>query len=290
MPIYYVDGEFVDAKKAVIPVDDLSVLRGYGVSDVMKTCQGKPYFLDEHVARLADSASRIGLKLPWDQQSIQNIILATLEKNQTESSDFQSNEATIRSLITGGTSPDFLHPAGAPRLVVMVTPQPCLPEHWYTKGVKVITEFQERTVPKAKSTSYIPAALALKRAKKQGAVEAIYIDRNNNALEATTSNLFAFFNDTLVTPEQGILHGITRNLVLALAKEPLAKDGFSVEERNISLPELLTAQEVFITGTNKGIVPVVQIDETIIGSGHPGLHTQTLMGALKNHAQNFQKK
>ncbi len=286
MPIYYVDGEFVDAKKAVIPVDDLSVLRGYGVSDVMKTCQGKPYFLDEHVARLVDSASCIGLNLPWNQQAIQKIILQTLEKNQTESSGSSFREATIRSLITGGTSPDFLHPADSPRLIVMVTPQPSLPEYWYTKGVKVITEFQERTLPKAKSTSYIPAALALKRAREQDAMEAIYIDRNNNALEATTSNLFAFFKDTLATPAQGILHGITRNLVLSLAKE---KEDFSVEERNISLPELLTAQEVFITGTNKGIVPVVQIDKTLIGSGQPGPHTQTLMAAIKNHAQNFQK-
>ncbi len=128
MPIYYVDGEFVDAENAVIPVDDLSVLRGYGVSDVMKTCQGKPYFLDEHVARLMDSASRIGLDIPWDQQTIRDIILETLAKNQTASSPFQVNESTIRSLITGGTSPDFLHPEGSPRLLVMVTPKPHLPD------------------------------------------------------------------------------------------------------------------------------------------------------------------
>ncbi len=285
MPIYYVDGEFVDATKAVIPVDDLSVLRGYGVSDVMKTCQGKPYFLDEHVARLMDSASRIGLDVPWNHQTIRDIILETLAKNQAESSHSQINESTIRSLITGGSSPDFLHPAGSPRLIVMLTAKPQLPEHWYTRGVKVITDFQQRIVPAAKSTSYIPAALALNRAKKQGAVEALYIDRNNNVLEATTSNVFAFFHNTLATPNQGILQGITRNLVLSLAHEK-----FSVEERDISLTELLTAQEVFITGTNKGIVPVVQIDETIIGNAQPGPNTRKLMAALKDHATHFQKQ
>ncbi len=154
-----------------------------------------------------------------------------------------------------------------------------MPEEWYSKGIKTVTHVHERDIPLAKSTSYIPATLALKQAKAQGAVEAIYVDRFQHVLEGATSNLFAFFGNKLVTPEKGILHGITRNLVLSLAK-----DKFPVEKRDISLTEILNADEVFITGTNKAIVPVVQIDETTIGNGLPGNHTKTLMAKLKNHA------
>ena len=276
MKIYYVDGQFVPADQAVIPVNDLALLRGYGVCDIMRTYRGKPFFLHDHIQRLENSASEIGLSLPWQTKEIKDIVLETLNRNTAV------DEANIRIIITGGPSSDFFYPQGSPRLIVLVTDMAVLPDTWYTKGVKVITHPLERPLPDAKVISYIPATMALKQATAKGATEALYINRNKEALEGTTSNLFAFFGHTLVTPREGVLKGITRQATLSLAK-PLYK----TEEKAIPLAHLLTASEVFITGTNKGIVPVVQIDDTRIGTGTPGVNTTRLMAELEQHTLDF---
>lgn len=279
MKTYYVDGKFVAADKAVIPVNDLAVLRGYGVCDIMRTYNGKPYFLNEHVHRLKMSAEKTGLNLPWSSQDIKQIILDTLNKNNLE------KEANIRIVITGGSSTDFFSPQGNPRLIILITDMNRLPDHWYKKGVKVITHPLERSLPGAKVISYIPAVLALKKAKDKGAIEAIYINRENQTLEGTTSNLFAFFNITLTTPKDGVLNGITRQAILKLAN-----DEYPVKEAVIPLEKLLKADEVFISGTNKSIVPVIQIDNQVIGNGKPGKLTKKLILKLENHAKAFENK
>jgi len=280
MTIYYVDGKFVPSHKAVIPVDDLAVLRGFGICDIMRTFNGVPYFLDEHINRLVASGKKIGLSLPWTTHEIKTIVRKTLEKNK------QTAEANIRIVITAGSSPDYLTPSGTPRLIVMVTPIKKLPEEWYSNGVKVITIFQERPLAGAKVTAYIPAAMALKQAQQSGAVEAVYVNTQNQALEGTTSNLFAFFGQTLVTPPaQGILKGITRKLILSLANA-----FFQIEEKPLFLDQLLAADEVFITGTNKGVVPVVQIDDTLISLGKPGKNTRKLIQELDKHTSDFSSR
>jgi branched-chain amino acid aminotransferase len=271
VPIYYVDGKFVPAEAAVIPVDDLALLRGIGVFDLLRTYNGKPYFLDAHIDRLENSARKIDLALPWSHDEIAGVVKATLAKNDIP-------EANIRIVVTGGSSHDFMTPSGPPRLLVLVSPIPKLPETWYTDGVKIISWEVERPIPGAKSIDYISASLALKKAAAEGAIEALYIDRNGLALECTTSNIFAFKGDTLITPGRGILSGVTRKVVLQLA------DGlFPIDIRDISRQELVTTDEVFITGTSKGLVPVIRIDADIIGDGRPGKKTRRLMEELKHH-------
>ena len=273
MPIYYIDGQFVPAENAVIPVDDLAILRGIGVFDLLRTYDGKPYFLDAHIERLENSARKIDLPLPWSHDEIATVVKATLAKNDIP-------EANIRIVVTGGSSQDFMTPSGTPRLLVLVTPVPKLPAEWYTAGVKIISWEIERTIPGAKSIDYISASLALKKAAAEGAIEALYIDRKGLALECTTSNIFAFVGGRLVTPGRGILSGVTRKVVLGLA-EGL----FPVDIRDISRSELLAADEVFITGTSKGLVPVVKVDDGIIGSGRPGENTRRLMAEMKRHTE-----
>ena len=269
MKTVYVDGKFLPWDKAVIPVDDLAVLRGYAVCDIVRTIGGNPYCLDEHIDRLLSSVERIGLTPAWTKEEIKGIVFNVLEKNA------HMDEANIRILVTGGSSPDFFSPADNPRLIVLVTDIPALPAHWYTKGIKVITFVQQRSIPDAKATNYIPAVLALKKAKAQGAVEALYMTGDKMVLEGTTSNLFALVGGTLVTPEKGVLKGITRKTVLALGKKR-----FPVSEQDLALDTLLSASELFITGTNKGIVPVVQVDDHLIGTGIPGPGTKALMSAM----------
>lgn len=269
--IYYVDGKFVAADEAVIPVDDLAIIRGIGVFDLVRIHDGRPYFLNEHITRLYQSAGKIGLEIPWTPDKIRRVVLETLDRNTVDA-------ANIRIIVTGGSSPDFLTPAGTPRLLVLVTPQPGQPGWWRTRGIKVITIHVHRSLPGAKSIDYLPAAVALRKAKAQDAVEAIYLDDKGNAQEGTTSNLFIFSNDALVTPEKGVLSGITRQVVLKIAKAH-----YPVEIRDIPKNELLSAQEVFITGTNKGLVPVVRIDNVVIGGGQPGSRSRHLITLLDQY-------
>ncbi len=271
MNIYYIDGKFMPADQAMLPVDDLAVIRGIGVFDLLRTYRGKPYFLKEHVTRLLHSARQINLDLPWSHEELCRVVLETLARNNLD-------EANIRIIVTGGSSPDFITPAGKPRLLVLVTPLPRLPAHWYSQGVKVVTRKVRRSNPGAKSINYLPAAMALRDAKAHGGVEVLFLDDNDNALEGATSNLFAFIDGQLVTPGRGILSGITRKVVLEMAA-----DHYTVQIRDLPRIELLRAQEVFITGTNKGLVPVVQIDDTKIGEGCPGPETGNIMKLLKAH-------
>jgi branched-chain amino acid aminotransferase len=268
MNIYYVDGKFVRADQAVIPVDDLAIIRGIGVFDLLRTYDGKPYFLKEHVARLLNSAKEIDLDILWTHDVICEIVRQTLERNEMD-------EANIRIIITGGSSSDFMTPNGRPRLLVLVTPLPKRPRWWITQGVKVITMQARRNIPGAKSLDYLQAAIALKKAREQKAVEVIYVDEADNALEGATSNLFALFGETLVTPGRGILSGVTRKVVLEAAQR-----FHSIEIRDLPISELLKAKEIFITGTNKGLVPVVQIDDALIGNGRPGKATHRLISRL----------
>jgi len=268
LSVYYIDGSFVPAEQAVIPVDDLAVLRGFGVFDLVRTYNGKPFFLKEHLERLHHSAAEIGLHVPWSHSELNEIVLDTLAKNNYP-------ESNIRIVVTGGSSPDFTTPQDKPRLLVLVSPMPKLPESWYTDGVKLITRVTDRFKPGVKSINYIPATVALEEARRKGAIEALYLDREGYVLEGTTSNIFIFKENKLVTPGRDILSGITRKVTL-----DVATTHFDVQIRDISRQELLGADEVFITGTNKGLVPVVQVDDARIGSGRPGPLTAKLTDEL----------
>ncbi len=268
MAIYYINGEFVPAEQACLPINDLAILRGFAVFELLRTYGGKPFFLDAHLERLENSARRIGLHLSWSKEEMTDIVLRTLARNRFA-------EANIRIVATGGPSADFMTPENNPRLLVLISPLPELPAAWYREGVKAITRVTERTITGAKSTDYIPATIAMEEARRKGAVEAIYVTRDGRVQEGTTSNVFIFTGEELVTPGRDILPGITRRVILDLAK-PL----YPVVIRDISKEELYGAAEVFITGTNKGLVPVVQIDDRTIGAGRPGPATCRLMTAL----------
>ena len=272
MAIFYVDGRFVPSDEATVPINDLALLRGYGIFDFLKTYNGKPFFLKEHIARLQQSAAQIGLALPWSRQELIDIVRQTLDQNN-------QSESNVRIVVTGGSSPDFITPQGKPRLLVLVTPLTQQPQWWYTQGVKIITIESGRNFPAAKSIDYIAATVALQRARHQNAVEAVYIDREGYVLEGTTSNLFIISGDRLITPAREILNGITRQVVLELAK-----GSCEIEIRDIKTNELYSAAEVFITGSNKEIVPVIRIDDTVIGNGKPGERTKVLMRAFVAYA------
>ncbi len=275
MDIYYVDGKFVPSDEAVLPVTDLAILRGLGAFDFMRTYAGKPFCLRAHLERLEASTRKIGLQFPWKMDALVQLVMETLSRNSHK-------ESNIRVIITGGSSPDFMNPQGNPRLIIMVSKLPDMPAGWYSDGIHIITHMAERALAGAKSINYVQAALALEAARKQGAQEAIYTAPQGLVLEGTTSNIFAIKASSLITPGKGILPGITRQVIL-----DLAQSDFSVEIRDVFLSELITSDEIFICGTNKGIVPVVKVDDTFIGTGKPGPGTRRLIQRFPDFVRTY---
>lgn len=278
MGIYYIDGTFVSAAEAVLPVSDLAVLRGYGVFDFMRTYGGRPFHLKAHVKRLRNSAHLIGLSCPWSLQEIRDIVEETLRRN-----DY--SESNIRLLITGGDSDDSITPGTQPRLLVMISEVNTYPVHWYKAGVKIITKDITRFIPGAKSIDYIRAILALDDAKAQHAVESLYVDSHDNVLEGTTSNVFVVSDGNVVTPAENILPGITRDVVLEITAS-----SFEIAVRSVTKKELQRADEVFLTSSNKEILPVIQVDDQQIGNGKPGKVTFQIMNLFKAYTQGYTKK
>jgi len=273
--IYYIDGEFVEAFRAVIPVNDLALLRGYGVFDFLRTYNRKPFCIEEHVLRLKNSARLIGLPFSWSVGEVIEIINQTLTRNR-------HSESNIRVIVTGGPSPDFLTPAGKPRLLVLVNELVPFPAAWYSRGVKVITIPGCRSIPGAKTIDYLSALVALETARSLNAVEAISIDRDGKIREGQTATVFAFIEGRLVTNEDGILPGVTRELVLRLTESE-----FDREIREIALDDLLRADEIFMTASNKEVFPVVKVDDTVISAGTPGPRTQRVMELFRDYTNRF---
>jgi branched-chain amino acid aminotransferase len=262
---YYVDGKFVPDSEACYPINDLGLLRGFGCFDFMRTYNGKVIFIRDHIQRLFRSARQIGIELPLSETELVHLVKETLKRNPPV-------ESNVRILVTGGASPDFITPQGRPRIAIMVAPLSQYPSRWYVDGVKIITVSCTRTIPGAKTIDYIRAILVLAEARQKGAIEAVYVDESGLVREGTTSNIFAFINGKLTTPGTGILNGITRQKVLELAE-----GAFPIDIRDIHRTELVRADEVFITSSNRLIVPIQRVDDDVIGTGKPGNRTQAIM-------------
>jgi len=261
---WYINGTWVHPHEATISINDVAVLRGYSAFDALRTYNQRPFHLDQHLNRLYRSAELIELQIPWSRQQIRDIVHELISRNTYKN-------ASIRLLVTGGETEDSILPVGKPTLAVLITPLGERDMQRFARGYKVITTSLQRVAPQAKTTSYLAAIRALKDASRRGADDALFVNEQGHVLEGTRSNFFVFRGNTLVTPRAEILMGITRNVVLELAQ-----GRFPIEERPILLEELPQVDEAFMTGSSREIMPVVQIDDLVIGNGRPGKRTYEL--------------
>jgi branched-chain amino acid aminotransferase len=274
-PIYYVNGSFVPADQATLPVNDLSIVRGYGVFDYTRSYHGKPFKLYEHLLRLERSAKAIDLALPWSTQELTGIVQATFDRNGYA-------DAGIRIVATGGPSADFMTPADQPSLLVMITPIKSSMAQQQAEGAKVTTVTIDRVLPTVKSINYMGAVMAVEAAKRQGSVEAIYRTHDDRLTEGTRANLFAIRGNQLITPKEEVLAGITRAVVMEIAE-----DEFEVVESDLFYAALANYDELFITSSTKEILPVVQVDDQVIGDGKPGPKTQKLLDLFHTDVETY---
>lgn len=265
----YINGKIVPEENASVSISDLGLLRGYAVFDFLRTYNGKPFLLPEHLRRLENSASLVGLKVPLSRVKIAQIIDELLKKNKL-------NEATIKIIITGGVSKDGLtYDINSPTVIV-ITKEIGLPQaEIYEKGVKMITCDFQRNNSGAKTTDYITMLKLQNKKQKQKAFEILYINKNL-VLEGATSNFFLFKKNVLITPKNNILAGTIRKFVIELAKKK-----FKVEIRDVKVNEIKEATEAFLTSTTREILPVVKIDGVKIGNGKVGENTEVLRSLFK---------
>jgi branched-chain amino acid aminotransferase len=268
-----VNGDIQD--EAFISVLDHGFLFGDSVYEVICAYQGKPYFLDEHLNRLYASASGISLKMPYDLKLIKTQVQATLDSANNP-------ESYIRIIVTRGVGDLDIDPSSCfkPNVIILVKNIPQIPDEDYEKGIPVSLvsikrNSQDALDPAVKTGNYLNNVLARVEAQKMGAVDAIMVNSCEQLTEGTTSNLFFVREGRLLTPKKscGILSGITREKIIQLANE----NGIPIEEGAWPGEELLKAEEIFLSGTVKRVMPVSTLDNCPVGIGKPGPITQKIM-------------
>lgn len=273
----WVGDELVPVERAVVSVFDRGFRSGEGVFETLRVYGRHPFRLDAHLARAFEGAAALEFDVgPRDR--IREACLTTAAANAQELGE----DSVLRLTATPGTidpaSPFPGTPTGDPTVVVTSHPLE-LPADLYERGVRALTVPWRRELPRVKTVSYVAPALARRRARAQGADEALFTDpAAGQVLEGSASNLFAVIDGELVTPpEESVLAGVTRAVVLEVA----AGEGIPVTERPLGLEELRTCSEAFITATTREVVPLVQVDDHRIGEGAPGPLTRRLHAAYR---------
>ena len=259
----YINGQLTDMRNAVVGVADLALLRGYGAFDYFLVRDYKPYFLEDYLERFFHSAHLLKLEPSFALAEVKQQVLQLLEANGHP-------YAGIRLLLTGGYAADGYTPT-TPNLLVLQYELPVYPANRYTAGIKMMSYRFTREMPEVKSLNYVTGIWLLDELKKQGAADALYHD-GKYISESARSNIFMIDDaGTLCTPDANILHGVTRKHIIKVAETFMP-----VEIRPITLEEIKSAKEAFLSSSSKAVLPVTQIDETMIGDGTPGAKTMEL--------------
>ncbi|WP_185156131.1 aminotransferase class IV, partial [Fulvivirga kasyanovii] len=249
---------------AKIGISDLSIIRGYGIFDFFRLKDNAPLFMEDHLDRFFLSARKVFDEIPFDKESLEARIRKLIEVNQMPVSG-------IRVVLTGGYTPDG-YSIGLPNLIITQEHIKFPPDERYRTGVKLITYPYLRELPEVKTINYMTGIWLKKEIAKAGAFDVLY-HHNGLVCELTRSNFFIVNQQNeIITPDRSILKGVTRRKVLDLARQK-----FKVHEAPVSVDDLRTAKEAFLTGTTKKVLPVTLIDDFTIGDGQVGSITKELM-------------
>jgi branched-chain amino acid aminotransferase len=260
MPFHqYFNGDIIDIDSPVFKTNDLGLLRGYGLFDYFRTYNGVPFRWDDYWQRFENSARLLKLELPFSKQETEKA-LADLHALSGE------QEVAFRFVLTGGYAPDSVHVV-QPNFLIRTEPLPQDNPAGRLKGIKVLPYEYVRDLPEVKTTNYVHMVLMADELKRQQAADLLF-HKDGEVSELTRSNVFIFSGDKLITSDRNILNGITRRVVMELAKPH-----FDIEVRPVSYKEVITADEAFTTSTTKWVMPVVQIGDVPVGNGLAGKRT-----------------
>ena len=277
--VVYLNGELVPEPEAKVTVYDHGLLYGDGVFEGIRAYSGKVLKLREHIARLYQSAHALMINLPMTQEEMEQAVLKTLRANGI-------SDGYVRITITRGVGLG-LDPRGVtnPTVIIITDKLALYPEEMYRDGLHLVTVSTRVTPaqslePRIKSLGkYIVNIQAKIEANRVGAGEGLMLNTEGYVAEGTGDNIFIVKDGSMLTPPPyvGILEGITRNTVMDLARGM----GILVEEELLTLFDVYTAEECFLTGTAAEVIPVVKVDGRTIGTGQPGEITKRLMESFR---------
>ena len=270
--LVYIDGELVPESEAKISVFDHGFLYGDGVFEGIRAYKGVVFKLREHIERLYDSAKFLRIEIPMSKEDLMEAILETVRRNGL-------SDCYIRVVVTRGVGDLGLDPRKCSKPSIIIIARPMAPLLGKRAVSLIISSVRrdgvDATNHQAKSLNYLNNILAKLEAINAGADDAVMLDSRGFVSEATGENIFIVKDGRIMTPPptSGILSGITRDCVIELAKSL----GYEVVERELTPFELLTADEVFLTGTAAEIVPVESVNGRKIGEKIPGPITERLI-------------
>lgn len=264
--IVFFNGEFKDDKDVCISIHDGGFLMGHGVYEALRTFNGKIKFLEEHVDRLFSSATLMRLYMPYTKKQVIKFTEELVRRRFKEIGS-QSKDLRIRHQLTSGK--DSVRTGEIKDFTFLITAREFACD--MDESVKVVTLDIEIVRPEIKSTSMIANILCKKYARENGAYESLMVNHNGLITEGTFTNIFVVKDGVLKTPKEGMLYGITRGSILKIARGRM-----SVRECNIRKAELYVADEIFLTNSTMGVIPVTHVDGRAIGDGDIGKRTKEI--------------
>jgi 4-amino-4-deoxychorismate lyase len=266
----------VDPDEPVLNADDEALLRGRAAFETTRVYAGAPFKLDEHLARLAGSAARIGLP-PVDVEECENLARSALDAAGEP-------EAVLRLYWTAGREG-----SGRPTALALVSSIPAHLEEMRARGIKLIAlplglqadlrAFAPWLLGGVKSTSYAVNMAAEAEAKRRGADDAVFLASGEIVLEGPVTNVWWRLDRVLYTPalELGILAGVTRATLIAEA----AGLGYEVREGAFPLEHMAASEEAFTSSSVREVMPAIELDGKPVGDGGPGPVARELQTRLR---------
>lgn len=252
----FLNDQYIAEEKAVLHFRDLSIQRGYGVFDFFKVENSVPVFLEEHLNRFYFSAEQMRLNIGYTKKELKKIVFELLQKNNADNTG-------VRMTLTGGYATDGYN-LSKPNLIISLHTFSAPTSEQFEKGIKLVSYQHQRQLPHVKSIDYLMAIWLQPFIKQNNADDVLY-HQNGIVSECPRSSFFMVTSDNrIVTPARNILKGILQTKLIKLAKTE-----FEVEERDITIQEIKTAKEAFITSTTKNILPVYQFDDYFFQKQNP---------------------
>jgi len=265
--VVFVNGSFVHERDACISVFDHGLLYGDGAFDTAVAWKGQVFRLEQHLDRLFKSLAYLRIEPPYDRDALRTLILETIRRNDLDT-------AYVKCVITRGVTPTPLMDVENARPGCVIFAQPYLSmvdDERRRHGLKLKTSALRRPGgdsldSRVKSLNYLSLVLAKIEAVGSGADNAILASAKGEICEGAGFNIFAVHETTLLTPVDDALGGITRGAVIDVA----LRTELCVRETSLTLYDLYTADEVFVTSTAGGVIAVASVDSRPIGKGSPG--------------------
>ncbi len=276
----WLNGNLVDESEAKVSVFDHGLLYGDGVFEGIRVYGGRIFQCKAHMDRLYESAALIRLDVPYDAATLEQAMNDCIEANALDA-------GYIRLVITRGPGTLGLHPFKCPRpnVFIIADQLKMYDEEMYRNGMGVILAKTRRVSPnmipsKVKSLNYLNNILAKIECIDAGVLEAMMLNAEGNICECSGDNIFIVRGNEVITPplEASVLPGITRNVVLHLAK----RLGYDAQQANFKIEDVYAADECFLTGTGAEVIAVTKVDDKTVGEGKVGPVTQKLLQAFRD--------